>query len=73
MDGFVEISIRDDGPGFPEEASRLLERGLRADSRREGQGLGLAVVNDIVTVAGGSIEITDSHGKGGCVRLTLPA
>ena len=73
MDGFVEISIRDDGPGFPEEASRLLERGLRADSRQEGQGLGLAVVNDIVTVAGGSIEITDSHGKGGCVRLTLPA
>jgi len=73
MDGFVEIRIRDDGPGFPEEAARLLERGLRADSRQEGQGLGLALVNEIVTAAGGSIEIADSHGKGGCVRLTLPA
>ena len=72
MDGFVEIRISDDGPGFPEEATRLLERGLRADSRLDGQGLGLAVVNEIVTAAGGSIEITDSHGKGGCVRLALP-
>ena len=73
MDGFIEIRIRDDGPGFPEEAARLLERGLRADSRQEGQGLGLAVVNEIVNSAGGHIEIVDSNGKGGCVRLILPA
>jgi two-component system sensor histidine kinase PhoQ len=72
-DGFVEVSISDDGPGFPDDAARMLERGLRADSRQEGQGLGLAVVREIVTTAGGSIEITDSNGKGGSVRLTLPA
>jgi two-component system sensor histidine kinase PhoQ len=71
-DAFIEIRIRDDGPGFPAEATRLLERGLRADSRQEGQGLGLALVREIVTAAGGSVEILDSRGKGGCVRLTLP-
>ncbi|MEJ2310555.1 MAG: ATP-binding protein [Gammaproteobacteria bacterium] len=68
----VEIRIRDDGPGFPAEAARLLERGLRADSLREGQGLGLALVNEIVTAAGGGIELVE-QGEGACVRLTLPA
>ena len=72
MDGFVEIRIRDDGPGFPEEAARLLERGLRADSRQEGQGLGLAVVNEIVTAAGGSVELVSDAGEGACVCVTLP-
>jgi signal transduction histidine kinase len=71
-DALVEIRIRDDGPGFPAEAARLLERGLRADSLREGQGLGLALVNEIVTAAGGSIELVE-QGEGACVRLMLPA
>ncbi|MDX1345506.1 MAG: ATP-binding protein, partial [Sedimenticolaceae bacterium] len=73
MDGFVEIRISDDGPGFPEDAARMLERGLRADSKQEGQGLGLALVREIVTAAGGSIELVDRHGEGACVRLLLPA
>ena len=73
-DGFVEIMVSDDGPGFPEEAARLLERGLRADSRQEGQGLGLAVVNEIVTAAGGSVELVSDagDGAGACVSVTLP-
>ena len=71
-EGFVEIRISDDGPGFPEDAARMLERGLRADSRQEGQGLGLALVREIVTAAGGSIELVDRDGEGACVRLALP-
>ncbi len=72
-DGVVEIRISDDGPGFPDDAARMLERGLRADSRQEGQGLGLAVVREIVTAAGGSIELVGHGSKGACVRLLLPA
>ncbi len=67
------IRIRDDGPGFPEEAGRLLKRGLRADMQQEGQGLGLAMTRKIVTAAGGQLEIDESVTTGGAVILRLPS
>lgn len=54
----IEIRVEDDGPGFPEAVGeRLLERGARADAARDGHGLGLAVVRDIVQIYGGRIAV----------------
>lgn len=36
---------------------KVLSRGIRADGRYEGQGIGLAAVKDMVDIYGGSLEI----------------
>lgn len=68
----VQIDVDDDGPGFPEQAEALLRRGVRADSRTPGQGIGLATVADIVTANEGSIEFLRSPLGGGRVRIGWP-
>lgn len=68
------LTVEDDGPGFPDEAETLLERGARADSRQEGQGLGLAAVREIVEAYGGELLLQRSASLGGaCVRVSLAA
>ena len=59
--------------GFPDKnPSDLLQRGIRADSQSEGQGIGLAVSTEIVEAAGGKIELLISPYIGARVRLHLP-
>lgn len=73
-DGGIQLLIEDDGPGFPSNPERLLQRGVRADSRNPGQGLGLSAVDEIVRACGGTIQLQVSHDLGGaCVRITLPS
>lgn len=44
------LIIEDDGDGLQEsQIKKILERGMRLDQSREGQGIGLAVVNEIVS------------------------
>ncbi|MFT3696706.1 MAG: GAF domain-containing sensor histidine kinase [Kofleriaceae bacterium] len=51
----VEIVVRDDGPGVPDEVvSRMFE--LYVTTSKHGTGLGLWLVRQIVTEAGGSIR-----------------
>ena len=69
------LEIRDDGPGIdPHEVERLTERGVRLDESVEGQGIGLAVVRDIVEGAyDGRLSIDSSpHGTTVRVELALP-
>lgn len=70
--GDVLIRIADDGPGFPDDAGDLLQRGIRADNRIEGQGIGLSIVNDIADSYEGSVELGRSDFGGGLVTLRLP-
>lgn len=65
--------VDDNGSGFGDGATRrLLERGVRADTSREGQGLGLAVAAEIVHSYAGEIELTRSANGGGRVRVCIP-
>lgn len=67
------IDIDDDGMGFPDQnPSQLLQRGIRADSQSDGQGIGLAVSTEIIEAIGGKIELLISPYVGARVRLHLP-
>lgn len=65
------LTVEDNGPGFPDQAENLLERGVRADSRTPGQGIGLASVAEIVKAYEGSIELGRSELGGARIALKL--
>jgi two-component system sensor histidine kinase PhoQ len=67
------IHIEDDGPGIPKDKSeQLLERGTRLDSYKEGQGIGMAVVADLVSAYQGKLEINQSGFGGAKLSLIFP-
>lgn len=70
--GQLVIIIEDDGGGIPSrDRQQVLQRGTRADVRESGQGIGLAVVADIVQRYQGRIEIGDSLLGGARITLWL--
>jgi len=72
--GRLTLCVEDDGPGIaPEQAQRVLERGVRADQSVPGQGIGLAVVRDIVDAYDGELRIERCGLGGACITLVLPA
>ncbi len=72
--GATEITIDDDGPGIAtEDAGRLLRRGERADQRHPGEGIGLAVANEIMRQYGGALHLEQADLGGTRVRLVFPA
>lgn len=76
--GMVLVTVRDHGPGVPEAAlARLGQPYTRLDHgaamRKEGLGLGLSIVREIVADHGGLVSFRN-HLEGGFeVRLSLPA
>lgn len=67
------IRIDDDGPGFPPQAlARLLERGARADTRTEGQGIGLAIVEELVRSYAGGLSAEPSPLGGARLVIRMP-
>ena len=69
----VCVVVDDDGPGVPAEArARVVERGARGDSLHAGQGIGLAIVVELVEAYGGRLSIADSDLGGARVTLEIP-
>jgi two-component system sensor histidine kinase PhoQ len=69
----LQIHIEDDGPGIPKDKrEQLLERGTRLDSYKEGQGIGMAVVADLVSAYQGQLEIKQSDLGGAKLILIFP-
>lgn len=71
-DTWLEISVSDTGPGFSQEA---LERALDpffTTKGGEGSGLGLSMVYDLTTLAGGRVLLANTaHGAEVTLRLPL--
>lgn len=67
------IVVEDDGPGMSEEeCAKALTRGARLDQQRSQSGLGLAIVDDLVRLYHGQLELGRSAAGGLRVTLTLP-
>ena len=72
----VRLEVRDTGTGIaPENITRLFERFHRIEGARartqEGSGIGLALVDDLVHLHGGTIEVTSEPGSGTTFTVTL--
>lgn len=67
----VELAFRDSGPGFdPANRERLLDPFFT--TKDDGTGLGLPIVNSIVTSHGGSLRIDNAPEGGAVVYVRLP-
>ena len=71
MDGKLQITVRDDGPGFPAE---LLEGGIRMFGafREQGTGLGLAMARRFARDLGGELRLANIEPHGARATLVLP-
>ena len=68
---FVVITVKDDGPGIPEDMlPRLFEPYVT--SKQKGTGLGLAIVKKIVEEHGGVLSAKNSEVKGAIITVKLP-
>ncbi len=77
VDDNVELRVRDTGVGIPaEELPRLFDRFHRVENTRsrthEGSGIGLALVQELVKLHGGSVRIESVAGKGSTFIVSLP-
>lgn len=70
---WITLTIDDDGCGINEEQREIITlRGKRLDSYQEGQGIGMAVVSDIIAAYEGKLVI-DSNSMGGArVQVQFP-
>lgn len=75
--GRIRFSVADNGPGIPgysrTEALEIF-RTLTSKDEKEASGMGLTIVNKIVTDFGGRVELESSedNGRGLLVTFTLP-
>lgn len=69
----VVIRVRDHGPGVPEkDLPHVKEMFYKASSKVRGNGIGLAVCDEIITRHGGSFDIANAQGGGCVVTIALP-
>jgi signal transduction histidine kinase len=70
------VVVADDGPGIPQEhLPHIFERFYRVDAARSnqpGNGLGLAIANEIARVHGGELTVQSAPGMGTQFILRLP-
>ncbi len=77
MRGEVRIAVRDTGPGISSEGrSRLFRAFVQLDDRlareHEGSGLGLVLVDRLVALHGGHVELESEPGNGSLFTVVLP-
>jgi two-component system cell cycle sensor histidine kinase/response regulator CckA len=69
---FVVIEVSDSGVGMNAETRARMCETFFSTKGSPGRGLGMSIVNQIITLAGGFIQVDSEPGKGTRVRLYLP-
>src|SRR5712692_6776290 len=69
VDGVVELTVEDDGPGIPDEVRTRLF--VPFASGRESTGLGLAIARALARASGGELTCTDPRPGHTCFRFTF--
>jgi signal transduction histidine kinase len=78
VDRVVELQVRDTGVGIPEEnRERVFERFHRIEGTQartyEGTGIGLALVQELVKLHGGSVRVESAAGQGSTFTVRIPS
>ncbi len=68
----IELQISDNGPGVPNETVETLNSD-REERLSHLDGFGLWLVNWVLTLSGGKVEIAENEPRGAIVKLVLPA
>jgi len=75
-DGYVVISVTDEGAGIPPAEQEKLFQSFyqinREKNEQQGAGSGLAIAKHVAQLHGGQIEVETQPGVGSCFRLRLP-
>ncbi len=78
-DGFVRVSVEDNGPGIaPQDKERIFERFSRGSQiagnrgATSGTGLGLALVQEHIKLHKGHIFVTEAKSGGACFVFEIP-
>jgi signal transduction histidine kinase len=77
VDGNVELSVKDTGTGIAaEELPKIFDRFYRVQGAQgrtfEGTGIGLALVQELVRLHGGSVQVTSVVGEGTTFVVAIP-
>ena len=73
----VELSVRDSGSGIPpEELPRVFDRFHRVEGTKgrthEGTGIGLALVQELARLHGGTVDVSSVLGEGSTFTVSIP-
>src|SRR4051812_18123408 len=73
----VELRVSDTGTGIPSaELPRIFERFHRVEGARgrsfEGTGIGLALVQELVQLHGGTVQVASEEGRGTSFVVSIP-
>ncbi len=72
LPGF-ECVVSDDGPGISsQDATRILQRGQRADETVAGHGIGLSVVRELIDIMSGTLTLEKAANGGASFRVLMP-
>ncbi|SHI13919.1 PAS domain-containing sensor histidine kinase [Clostridium intestinale] len=76
-DGLVSITVKDEGPGIPEDKQKVIfERFGQVNNsltrESEGTGIGLYIVNLLVNALSGEIKLESKIGQGSAFKVILP-
>ena len=72
-ENMIVITVRDYGPGIPEEELPFVKQKFyKGSSKARGSGIGLAVCDEIIHLHNGTFEIANARGGGTIVTIALP-
>jgi signal transduction histidine kinase len=74
---FVVLEVRDTGIGIPaSEIPRLFERFYQVKGSQgrtlKGSGIGLSLVQELVKLHGGTVQVSSTEGQGSCFKVAIP-
>ena len=77
VDGWIKLQVSDTGTGIPaHELPHIFERFHRVANAKgrsyEGTGIGLALVQELVKLHGGSVKVQSNEGEGSCFTVLIP-
>jgi signal transduction histidine kinase len=73
VDGTVQLTVGDDGPGLPEVVRTHLFDEAPAKRPAGGSGLGLAIARELARNHGGELALLETGPAGTTFRIVLPA